>query len=56
MSDETAVLMCNDNARNKDIVIHTTGMVAYCIFQNFIEAMIHCSTHCFSHMVLMAGM
>ena len=58
VSDEIAVLMPNDNVNNRDIVLHYIyiGMVACGIFLNFIGAMIPCSTHCFSHMVLMAGM
>ena len=49
-NDDIAVLMPNDVTNNRDIVLH------YSIFRNYIGAMTHCSTPCFSLMVLMAGM
>ena len=55
VSNELAVLMPNENVSNRDIM-YITEMVPYGISQNFIEVMIHCSTHCFFHMVLMVGM
>ena len=52
VGDEIAVLMPNDNTTNRDIELHYRDGGLWHIS----EPHRSCSTHCFSHMVLMVGM